>query len=108
MSETTTTPATRATHGRHPSPREYIRIALVLAVVTAAEVAIYYVPALSGVMIPLLFAFAAIKFALVVMWFMHLRFDSRTYARFFMMGIAGAATLYVIVLLTFGAFSRGA
>jgi hypothetical protein len=43
---------------------------------------------------------------LVVLWFMHLRFDDRRYARFFVMGLAGSATLYLIVLLTFGAFSR--
>ena len=48
------------------------------------------------------------KFALVVLWFMHLRFDSRTYSRFFVMGLAGAVTLYVVVLLSFGVFSRGA
>ena len=32
---------------------------------------------------------------------MHLKFDSRTYARFFVMGLAGAITLFLIVLLTF-------
>jgi hypothetical protein len=37
---------------------------------------------------------------------MHLRFDSRTYARFFMIGLAGAVTLYLVVLLMFRAFSR--
>ncbi len=42
---------------------------------------------------------------LVVLWYMHLRFDSRTYARFFMIGLAGAVTLYLVVLLTFRAFS---
>ena len=39
------------------------------------------------------------------MWFMHLKFDSRLYARFFLMGIAFAITLYLIVLLIFGVFS---
>jgi cytochrome c oxidase subunit 4 len=81
-----------------------VRIAIILAVVTAAEVAIYYVDALEDVLIPMLFAFAAIKFSLVVLWFMHLRFDSRTYARFFLMGLAGALTLFLIVLLVFGTF----
>jgi cytochrome c oxidase subunit 4 len=90
---------------RHPSPKEYIRIAVVLAVVTAAEVGVYYLELARGLLIPLLFGFAAVKFALVVLWFMHLRFDNRTYARFFMLGLAGAVTLYVVVLLTFRAFS---
>jgi len=92
---------------RHPSPREYVRIAVVLAVVTAAEVAVYYVDWVHehGLLIPLLFLFALIKFSLVVHWYMHLRFDSRTYARFFVMGLAGALTLYMAVLLMFRTFS---
>ncbi len=44
------------------------------------------------------------KFALVAMWFMHLKFDAPTYARFFLMGLAGAATLYLVVLISFGIF----
>jgi cytochrome c oxidase subunit IV len=90
---------------RHPSPKEYIRIAIILAIVTAAEVGVYYLEISRGLLIPLLFGFSAIKFALVVLWFMHLRFDSPTYARFFMLGLAGAVTLYMVVLLTFRAFS---
>jgi cytochrome c oxidase subunit 4 len=90
---------------RHPSPKEYVRIAVILAVVTAAEVAVYYLELSRGLLIPLLFGFSAIKFTLVVLWFMHLRFDSRTYARFFLLGLAGAVTLYTVVLLTFRTFS---
>jgi cytochrome c oxidase subunit IV len=93
-------------HGvRHPSPKEYVRIAIILGIVTAAEVAIYYLEAVGDLLIPLLFLFALIKFTLVVLWFMHLRFDSRTYARFFVMGLAGAITLFLIVLLTLRVFA---
>jgi cytochrome c oxidase subunit 4 len=74
--------------------------------VTAAEVAVYYIEGVQEFLIPLLFLFSLVKFTLVVMWFMHLRFDSRTYARFFVMGLAGAVTLYLIVLLSFRVFSR--
>jgi cytochrome c oxidase subunit 4 len=91
--------------GRHPSPKEYVRIAIILAIITAAEVAIYYIEGAKEFLIPLLILFSLVKFSLVVMWFMHLKFDSRTYARFFMMGLAGAVTLYLVVLLTFQVFS---
>ena len=104
--------ATPPPHGggrwaRHPSPKEYVRIAIILGLVTAAEVAIYYIDWIHEhhLLIPLLLLFAMVKFALVVLWFMHLRFDSRTYARFFLMGIAGAITLYVAVLLMFRTFT---
>jgi cytochrome c oxidase subunit IV len=90
---------------RHPSPKEYVRIAVVLAAVTAMEVGIYYADISRALLIPALLIFAAIKFVLVVLWYMHLRFDSRTYARFFLIGLAGAVTLFLVVLLTFRAFS---
>ncbi|HEU4527159.1 MAG TPA: cytochrome C oxidase subunit IV family protein [Actinomycetota bacterium] len=105
--EVATAPRGGGRWARHPSPREYVRIAVILAIVTAAEVAIYYIDWIheQGLLIPLLFLFAVIKFSLVVLWFMHLRFDSRTYARFFLMGLAGALTLYIAVLLMFRTFA---
>ena len=92
-------------HGGHPSPREYVRIGVVLAVLTALEVAASYAGVSGAVLIPTLLVLALVKFALVVMWFMHLRFDDRRYARFFVTGLSGAAALYLIVLNTFGVFS---
>ena len=94
-------------HSRHPSTKEYVRIAIVLGVLTATEVAIYYIDWIhdNDLLIPLLFFFGSIKFTLVVLWFMHLRFDSRTYARFFLMGLAGAITLFLILLMVFRTFS---
>ena len=91
--------------GRHPGPREYVRIAIVLAAITAAEVVVYYIEGFKEFLVPILFFFSFVKFALVVMWFMHLKFDNRMYARFFVMGLAGAITLFLIVLLTFQVFS---
>jgi cytochrome c oxidase subunit 4 len=91
-------------HHEHPSAKEYIRIGVILAVLTALEVATYYVDVGDALLVPTLIGLAIVKFALVVMWFMHLRFDSPTYARFFVMGLAGAATLYLIVLISFGIF----
>jgi cytochrome c oxidase subunit 4 len=54
--------------------------------------------------VPTLIGLSVVKFALVVMWFMHLKFDSPTYARYFLMGLAGATTLYLVVLISFGVF----
>ena len=95
-----------APHAVHPSAKEYIRIGIILAVLTALEVATYYVDVSHSILIPTLYALALVKFLLVVLWFMHLKFDDRRYARFFVLGIAGASTLYLVVLLLFGAFSR--
>lgn len=101
-------PSPAVAHGghatRHPSPKEYVRIALILGIVTGLEVAIYYLDIPHGALVASLFAFALIKFTLVVLWFMHLRFDARTYSRFFVMGLAGAITLFLILLMTFRVF----
>ena len=99
--------STHASHGGHPSPKEYVRIALILMALTAIEVWLSYSGLSHGLLITLLFVAALIKFALVVMWFMHLKFDDRRYSRFFLMGLAGAFTLYLIVLISFRVFARG-
>jgi cytochrome c oxidase subunit 4 len=90
----------------HPSAKEYVRIGLILALLTALEVLVSYSDLPHTLLIGLLFVAACIKFALVVLWFMHLKFDDRRYARFFTMGFAGAVTLYLIVLMTFKVFVR--
>jgi cytochrome c oxidase subunit 4 len=89
----------------HPSPKEYIRIGVVLAVLTALEVTASYTGVSGAILIPTLLVLAVIKFALVVLWFMHLKFDDRRYARFFVMGLSGASILYLIVLITFRVFA---
>jgi cytochrome c oxidase subunit 4 len=89
----------------HPGPRQYVTVAVVLAVVTAIEVAIYYMTALEDVLVPALLAFSFLKFALVVLWFMHLKFDSRLFRRLFITGLILALAVFAIVLGTF--FARG-
>jgi len=91
--------------GGHPSPKEYVRIGVILGVLTALEVAASYAGVSGSVLIPTLFVLALVKFALVVLWFMHLKFDDRRFARFFAMGLSGAAILYLIVLISFRAFA---
>ena len=85
----------------HPSPRQYVNIGIILAIVTALEVAIYYVPALEDFLVPFLIAFALIKFILVCSWFMHLRFDSRLFRRLFVSGVILAMIVFTVALVTF-------
>ena len=86
----------------HPGPMEYVQIGAILAVVTAIEVAVYYMDALSDVLIPILIVLSAAKFSLVVLWFMHLKFDARLFSWMFVGGIALASSLFVVVLATLG------
>ena len=89
---------------RHPGPLEYAQIGAILAVITAIEVAIYYVGLSQTALVAVLFVLSLLKFTLVVLWFMHLKFDDRRFSRFFMMGLALAATLYLVVLISFRVF----
>ena len=93
------------THG-HPSELQYVKVALVLALITAAEVAIYYVKSLKSVLVPSLLIFSLVKFTLVALWFMHLRFDSRIFRRLFVTGIILAIAVYLVVLTTFHVWTR--
>ena len=90
----------------HPSPREYVRIGLILVILTAVEVALSYSDIRTAIRIPALLGLAFLKFVLVVLWFMHLKFDDRRYARFFVMGLALAFTLFLIILIAFKVFLR--
>jgi cytochrome c oxidase subunit IV len=89
----------------HPGPRDYVKVAIVLAVVTALEVGIYYVSSLRSMLVPFLLAFAFIKFFLVVSWFMHLKFDSHLFRRLFVSGLVLALLVFGFVLWNF--FARG-
>ncbi|MEX0991116.1 MAG: cytochrome C oxidase subunit IV family protein [Actinomycetota bacterium] len=93
------------TETHHPGPKQYVTIAAILGLITAAEVGVYYVESLRDLLVFLLLGMMVVKFALVVLWFMHVRFDNPGYGRIFATGLALAATVYVIVLLTFGVFS---
>ncbi|MEX0984940.1 MAG: cytochrome C oxidase subunit IV family protein [Actinomycetota bacterium] len=104
MQQEPTTTHAAPHHG--PTPREYVRIGAILAVLTGAEVWMSYSGLAGALLIFTLFTAAIIKFVLVVAYFMHLKYDDRRYARFFVMGLTGAVTLYLIVLLASKVFLR--
>jgi cytochrome c oxidase subunit 4 len=89
----------------HPSPRKYVNVAIILAIITAVEVAIYYVTSLKDFLVPILLALAFVKFVMVGLYFMHLKFDSHTFRRFFITGIILALAVFGAVMALF--FTRG-
>jgi cytochrome c oxidase subunit IV len=62
----------------HASIGTYLMVAAILCVVTALEFAVIYIRQLTPILVPLLLVMSLGKFALVVMFFMHLRYDSRS------------------------------
>jgi len=89
----------------HPSEAQYVRVALILAGLTAVEVAVYYISGLKKVLIPILLVLATTKFSMVALWFMHLKFDSRMFRRLFVTGIVVAIIVYLIALSSLHVFS---
>jgi cytochrome c oxidase subunit 4 len=91
----------------HPSPLRYVLIAVVLSVITALEVSLFYLEGSipDSAIIVLLLLFAALKFALVASWYMHLRTDKPIFARFFVLGIVAAIVLFLIVLSSLSVFA---
>ena len=105
-----TMPAEIEDHGSdhaHPSDAKYMQIAGVLAVLTALEVATYFVDMPGAVLVSALMVMMVIKFFLVAAWFMHLRFDSRMFTRFFVTGRVLATTVYLITLTVFEFWTKG-
>jgi cytochrome c oxidase subunit 4 len=94
-------------HGAHDqvTDNKYIVIALILFVITAAEVAASYID-LGPVFIPLLLFMMAVKFFVVVSFFMHLRFDNRVFTWMFYSGLFLALGVYIVALATFRFFEN--
>ena len=88
------------TDGHHPSDWLYVQIAVILAVITAAEVSTYYVD-FGDFFLPALMVMMVVKFAMVVMFFMHLRFDHKLFSWVFLSGLVLAVVVYIAMLTTF-------
>jgi len=87
----------------HPDARTYVTVGVILGVVTLVEVAVYYIDALSGALLGILMVLSALKFLMVVLWFMHLRFDSPLFSVLFAGGLTLVAALLFVVLASLGA-----
>jgi len=89
-------------HRGHPDDMEYFKVFVTLAVITLAEVALFYVDMDRALLIPSLIVLSGAKFIIVVSWFMHLRFDSRLFTTAFVAGLLLAGAVFTVVLATLG------
>ena len=92
---------THAAHQTHASVGFYWMIAGVLGIITAVEVAIFYIPAIGGALVPSLLVLSAAKFLLVVMFFMHLKFDSWWFTGLFLAGLSLAIFMVVALVMLY-------
>jgi len=91
----------------HATTGTYLRIAAILVMITLLEVGVFYVPAFHPIMAPLLLSLSAFKFALVVMFYMHLKQDSKLFTFVFGGPLLLAAAVMLGLLFLFGALKLG-
>jgi len=95
-----------ANDGHHaPTDRYFIKVALVLALLTALETSTYWIH-IGAFATPLLLILMAIKFIMIILIFMHLKFDNKLLSVLFYMGMGLALLVYTVFLSTFQFFAR--
>ena len=81
----------------HKIRPNYTIILALLVVFTILEVSVSFIQ--SSVKIPLLLTLAGVKASLVILYFMHLRYDSRLFAIVFLFGALIVFPLLLIMIL---------
>lgn len=99
----TATESHEDTHKHGMSDAGYIKIAVILAAITALEVSTYYVD-FGPLFLPSLIIMMVVKFFMVVSYFMHLKFDNKLFSLMFYIGLGLAIFVYVAALATFKFF----
>jgi cytochrome c oxidase subunit 4 len=94
-----------AHEAEHPRDVLYLKVAAALFVLTGLEVYSSYADWLGGAFIPVLLTMMLVKFVLVVLFFMHLRFDAKIFGRLFWTGFFLAISVYIAALATFQFFA---
>ena len=105
MTSETTHIATSSEHSENHgmSDAGYIRIAAILAAITALEVSTVYVD-FGPLFLPALLIMMVVKFIMVVSYFMHLKFDNKLFSLMFYAGLVLAVGVYAAFLATFKFF----
>ena len=99
----TATESHEDTHEHGMSDAGYIKIAVILAAITALEVSTYYVD-FGPLFLPSLIIMMVVKFFMVVSYFMHLKFDNKLFSLMFYIGLGLALFVYFTALATFKFF----
>ena len=91
----------------HPSWKEYKWVALILTLVTVVEVWVYYTPFRhSPLFAPVLLTMSAFKFAVVVAFYMHLKYDHKLFRALFIGPLIIAMSTLTALLFLFSKFKH--
>lgn len=105
MADHGTAAATHGGGGGHATVRTYINVAIVLALITAVEVASLYIPGIPNpLLVGSLLVMSALKFYLVVGFFMHLKYDHQIMRSLFVGPLIIAVAIILAIMALFSAF----
>ena len=87
----------------HPDWSTYRWVALILGAITGLEVWIYYLPSFTAtkLFVPTLLVLSAVKFIIVVMFYMHLKYDAKLFRALFVGPLLIASFIIVGLLFLF-------
>jgi cytochrome c oxidase subunit 4 len=88
----------------HPGPKTYVIVGVVLAIITLLEVWAYTQESIRPILVPLLLVMSATKFAIVVGFYMHLRFDHPLFTGVFGFGLVVGASVITALMFLFGQY----
>src|SRR3954471_4335485 len=91
----------------HPTWKQYKWVALILTLITVVEVWIYYTPfKQSSLFVPVLLVMSAVKFAIVVAFYMHLKYDHKLFRALFVGPLIIAISTLLALMFLFSKFVR--
>jgi len=87
----------------HPTWKQYKWVALILTLITVVEVWVYYIPSFvaTKAFVPTLLIMSAVKFAIVVMFYMHLKYDHKLFRALFTGPLIIAIITLIVLMLLF-------
>lgn len=88
----------------HPPAMQYVLIAAILAIITAIEVATYYLESIENFLVYILIVLSVLKFAIVVGYYMHLKFDNKLFTWIFGMGLLTGTSVVISMIALFNRF----
>ena len=96
---------THAVEHAHPGAKTYTIVGVILAIITVAEVFFYTQESVRAILVPLLLVLSASKFAIVVGFYMHLRFDHPLFLGVFGFGLMVAGSIITALMFLFGQYA---
>jgi cytochrome c oxidase subunit 4 len=96
-----------ADHQTHVDWKTYRWVALILLMFTILEIWLYYIPsfAQSRLFVPTILGIGVVKFAIVVMFYMHLKYDYKLFRALFVGPLTVAIAILISLLFLFGKLS---